>query len=69
MIRTNVYLIRIDKPIARLPLHLYEQWASLSHDGRLFYIRKGSAGWGQVSAKNVTVLAVRIHTDEKKVEK
>lgn len=57
---TNKHLIRIEKPIARMPLDMYEQWATLSEDKRLYYIRKGSSGVGQVSVKHVSVLAIKI---------
>lgn len=59
--QSNVYLIRIEKPVAYLPLHLYEQWATLSTDKRLFYFSRGGRGIAQVSVENVTVLACGIN--------
>lgn len=56
-IRTNVDLVEINILIAYLPPEKYIQHASLSHDGKRRFIRKGSAGGKSISAKNVTILA------------
>lgn len=56
---SNVYLIRIEKPIAYMPIDNYVQWASKG-PGERFFINRKSAGHISISAKNVTVLAQKI---------
>jgi hypothetical protein len=57
----NSYFIRIEIPIAFMPINLYEQWATLSSDKRLFYFSRGGRGVAQVSVDKVTILACGIN--------
>jgi len=57
---SNVYLIEILKTVAFLPLEMYIQEATLSHDKKRFYISRGPAGNLTLGAKNCKVLACGI---------
>lgn len=59
--QSNVYLIEIKIPVSRMPLRLYKQKATLSHDKRLFYVSRGSAGMVSIGVENVTILACGIY--------
>lgn len=59
IVPSNVYLVRIEKPIAYMPVDRYVQWASKG-PGERFYVNRGPAGGRSIGAKSVTVLAQRI---------
>ena len=53
---SNVYLIKIHKPLAYMDPKYRTQWA-LKGPGERFYINRGAAGGISISTKRVTILA------------
>jgi len=51
----NSYLIKINRPIAYMPLEMYIQYATKGPIGR-FYVSRGASGGISISEKNVTIL-------------
>lgn len=53
---SNTYLIEILKPIAYMPTELYIQEATLSHDKKKFYAKRGSRGIVTISVKSARII-------------
>lgn len=56
----NSFLIRIERPVAFMPVDKYIQEATKG-PGERFYVTRGTSGGLSVSAKNCTVLACGIY--------
>jgi hypothetical protein len=56
----NQYLIKINKIIAYMPSNMYTQWATMSEDGKRFYVSRGAMGRLSISTSSAEIISCGI---------